>query len=833
MDAEQPNDGQTDSGTSTDAEAPIVDAMQANRCAVDNGGCEQTCVESGDDVTCSCNDGFALADDGTSCDDVDECAVANGGCAQGCENNVGGFACSCNDGFALADDGTSCDDVDECAVVNGGCAQGCENNVGGFTCSCNDGFALADDGTSCDDVDECAVENVGCAQGCENNVGGFACSCDDGFALADDGTNCDDVDECAVENGGCAQGCENNVGGFACSCNDGFVLADDGTSCDDVDECTVENGGCAQGCENNVGGFACSCNDGFALADDGTSCDDVDECAVENGGCAQGCENNVGGFACSCNDGFALADDGFSCRDLNVCGDGIPRRGEECDDGNALTEICLYGEESCIVCAADCTLQQGQTSLCGDGVIDPDFEDCDADRTDAFECPYGLESCVLCSLACTNFEGLPRYCGDGALDEGFGEVCDDGNRIETDGCLNDCQRGRPNFCTGLCDADTALIAGYEVHRVIRENIATPMANGFGESVALQGNRAVIGTMQTDHDINEDERSGTLTIYNRNAVAQWVPGPVLRYEPLVNLFGFPSGFGEFVAMDGDVIVAGVQYALENDGVVIVYEPDANGDWQPQVLGNPDRLINEAVGLDTDYAASIDVRGDWLAVGASASMFNQGERGFLSGAVYLFRRGGNGWTFHQQVVAPVGFENDGFGSAIALDGHRLVVGAMGMVDINDPDNTFDAGEAYIYALQDNDQWTFEHVFREPVMRARGFLGQRWPSMGAGCLSAHRETSFKLGKCLRALGVPTVRGLQSRSCCPSMVSSSVARGLAMRLSSRVTLHSLALRANQMNSAGSIATAGRMKDGCLTICSNRTKKTSEAARLLVQRWR
>ena len=87
------------------------------------------------------------------------------------QNNVGGFACSCNDGFALADDGTSCDDVDECAVANGGCAQGCENNVGGFACSCNDGFALADDGINCDDVDECAVANGGCAQGCENNVG--------------------------------------------------------------------------------------------------------------------------------------------------------------------------------------------------------------------------------------------------------------------------------------------------------------------------------------------------------------------------------------------------------------------------------------------------------------------------------------------------------------------------------------------------------------------------------------------------------------------------------------------------------------------------------------
>ena len=78
-----------------------------------------------------------------------------------------------------------------------------------------------------------------------------------------------------------------------------------------------------------------------------------------NGGCAQGCENNVGGFACSCNDGFVLGDDGFSCRDLNVCGDGIPRRGEECDDGNALTETCHYGEA---VLSVPLIVRSGQTS---------------------------------------------------------------------------------------------------------------------------------------------------------------------------------------------------------------------------------------------------------------------------------------------------------------------------------------------------------------------------------------------------------------------------------------------------------------------------------------
>ncbi len=45
-----------------------------------------------------------------------------------------------------------------------------------------------------------------------------------------------------------------------------------------------------------------------------------------------------------------------------------PRRGEECDDGNTITEACEYGESSCEVCAADCTEQPGAvTGFCGFG----------------------------------------------------------------------------------------------------------------------------------------------------------------------------------------------------------------------------------------------------------------------------------------------------------------------------------------------------------------------------------------------------------------------------------------------------------------------------------
>lgn len=42
------------------------------------------------------------------CIDTDECIVDNGGCNQTCINTLGSFNCSCNNGFILLEDGVSC-----------------------------------------------------------------------------------------------------------------------------------------------------------------------------------------------------------------------------------------------------------------------------------------------------------------------------------------------------------------------------------------------------------------------------------------------------------------------------------------------------------------------------------------------------------------------------------------------------------------------------------------------------------------------------------------------------------------------------------------------------
>ena len=43
--------------------------------------------------------------------DVDECALNNGGCSQSCTNTPGSFRCSCKPGYYLTVDGRTCQGI--------------------------------------------------------------------------------------------------------------------------------------------------------------------------------------------------------------------------------------------------------------------------------------------------------------------------------------------------------------------------------------------------------------------------------------------------------------------------------------------------------------------------------------------------------------------------------------------------------------------------------------------------------------------------------------------------------------------------------------------------
>ena len=143
----------------------------------------------------------------------------------------------------------------------------------------------------------------------------------------------------------------------------------------------------------------------------------------------------------ACDDGNMV--DGDGCTNMCAsasCGDGIVQMGEECDDGNmADTDACLatcvkakcgdakvqMGVEACddgmasMACDVDCT-----AVMCGDNVVNMAAgEVCDDGNM------VDTDACVACKAA---------KCGDGKVQAGV-EECDDGNMVNGDGCENTCK----------------------------------------------------------------------------------------------------------------------------------------------------------------------------------------------------------------------------------------------------------------------------------------------------------------------------------------------------------------------------------------------------------
>lgn len=142
------------------------------------------------------------------------------------------------------------------------------------------------------------------------------------------------------------------------------------------------------------------CGDGIVQGSFGEQCDD-------------GTANNTGGY------GMCTS----TCTPGPRCGDGIaqPQFGEECDNGFNLTSYVKHPG------ATDCAPTCKKPRSCGDGVVDFPFEQCDKGAANTSSDAYDS-----CTTECT----LGPRCGDGVKQPN--EQCDDGNRMNGDGCSAAC-----------------------------------------------------------------------------------------------------------------------------------------------------------------------------------------------------------------------------------------------------------------------------------------------------------------------------------------------------------------------------------------------------------
>ncbi len=201
-----------------------------------------------------------------------------------------------------------------------------------------------------------------------------------------------------------------------------------------------------------------------------------------------------------CDLGDENADDGNCTRlcYLPQCGDSIVQPGEGCDLGEDNTDL-PYGDG----CSNDCQ----PLPTCGDGVLNPEFEECD-DNNDS-----NLDVCTTeCELA---------VCGDGFVYEGH-EACDDGNDDDTDECTNMCELpacgdgivqdgeecdGQDN-CNEHCVRDRYVFATSDTHRGNLKS--TSHLSGIGVADSICRSRAIMSGIKGEADVlawlSDDETS---------------------------------------------------------------------------------------------------------------------------------------------------------------------------------------------------------------------------------------------------------------------------------------------------------------------------------------
>ncbi|MEZ4701028.1 MAG: T9SS type A sorting domain-containing protein [Rhodothermales bacterium] len=202
---------------------------------------------------------------------------------------------------------------------------------------------------------------------------------------------------------------------------------------------------------------------------------------------------------------------------------------------------------------------------------------------------------------------------------------------------------------------------------------------YGYSVGLDGDVAVVGAFRDGASVPLE--AGAAYVY-RYGNGVWSEEARLRATTPTNL----NWFGWSVAVSGDAILVGERFGDEagtNSGDVYVFRHGAGGWAQEAVLTSPTASSGE------DFSYAVALSGDIAVVGAPAAD--------ATGQVFVYRHSNGSWSYEATLTASDASPQAMFGYSVAIDGRRIVVGALSA-----PDGISNqAGKVYIYESIDG-QW-----------------------------------------------------------------------------------------------------------------------------------
>jgi trimeric autotransporter adhesin len=216
-------------------------------------------------------------------------------------------------------------------------------------------------------------------------------------------------------------------------------------------------------------------------------------------------------------------------------------------------------------------------------------------------------------------------------------------------------------------------------------------DNFGSSVAISGDRVVIGAIGDDSGatgVNDEAQreaqsaSGAAYAFLREREL-WTQDAY--FKPSVCRAG--DSFGYSVAIAGDSVVVGAPGSSQGEGAAYVFTNEG-GVWLEQgALAVPPPIVQAGPamlsGPGDAFGASVRIVKDTILVGAygedsQAMGWNDKARGNdaapNSGAAYLFARREGSWAWADYVKPLVTRPNQQFGNRIAISVDTLAIGAM---------------------------------------------------------------------------------------------------------------------------------------------------------------
>lgn len=207
-------------------------------------------------------------------------------------------------------------------------------------------------------------------------------------------------------------------------------------------------------------------------------------------------------------------------------------------------------------------------------------------------------------------------------------------------------------------------------------------NTFGEAVWGSGDTAIVGASS---ESESGTASGAAYVFRRFQSNWYEEQKLTASDPAPF-----DRFGQSVSVSGNTAVVG---SPEDDDLGSfsgsAYVFTRNGiSWTERTK------LTASDGDEDDYfGGSVAIDEDVIVVGA----VGQWPGGYLSGAVYVYRFDGTEWNEEAKLAASDTDSIYQFGTAVAISGDTILVGASGVPAGPEPADLY-AGAAYIYRFQD---------------------------------------------------------------------------------------------------------------------------------------